>query len=104
MFVWALPASLRIFECHPSALLLVQGPSREYIHVPHAEWVIPFYSVVLEALQELIPTVKCCMELHPSTPSSHPHKCQKKKIRQNGTFALLLDEMGLDEIGLDEMG
>ena len=28
---------------------------------------------------------------------------KKKKIRQNGTFALLLDEMGLDEMGLDKM-
>ena len=30
-------------------------------------------------------------------------KKKKKKFRQNGTFGLLLDEMGLDKMGLDEM-
>ena len=90
MFVWALPASLRIFECHPLALLLVQGPSREYIHVPHAEWVVPFYSVVLEALQELIPIVKCMLELHPSTPSKPPSQMSKKKIDEMGHLHFLL--------------
>ena len=31
-------------------------------------------------------------------------KIKNKNFRQNGTFGLLLDEMGLDEMGLDEMG
>ena len=29
------------------------------VHVPHAEWVVFFYPVVLEVLQELILIVKC---------------------------------------------
>ena len=48
-----------------------------------------------------------CEMLHgasPFNPLKPPSQMSKKKIRQNGTFALLLDEMGLDEIGLDEMG
>ena len=59
------------------------------VHVPHVEWVVPFYPVVLEVLQELVSIVKCWSFTLQPLPS-HPSQMSKKKI---------LDEMGLDEMG-----
>ena len=48
------------------------------VHVPHAKWVVPFYPVVLEVLQELVRIGKCwSFTLQP--PPSHPHKKKQKK-------------------------
>ena len=58
------------------------------VHVPHVEWVLPFYPVVLEVLP------------------SHPSQTSKKNFffDEIGHLHFLLDEMGLDKMGLDKMG
>ena len=97
MFGCALLASLRIFECHPSVLNIVGAGAIKGVHVPHAEWVVPFYPGVLEVLQELVPIVKCWSFTLQPPPS------QKKKLDEMGHVHFLLDKMGLDKMGLDEM-
>ena len=76
------------------------------VHVPHVEWVVPFYPVVLEVLQELAPVVKCwSFTLQP--PPSHPSQTSKNFfpfLDEMGHLHFLLDEMGLDKMGLDKMG
>jgi len=50
------------------------------VHVPHAEWVVPFY------------------------PLSWKYSKNWFLLDELGHLHFLLDEMGLDEMGLDEMG
>ena len=71
------------------------------VHVPHAEWVVPFYPVVLEVLQELVSIVKAGAS--PFNPfQATPHKCQKEKkiFRRNGTFALFVRRNGIRRDGM----
>ena len=75
---------------------------------PSWEWVVPFYPVVLEVLQEVVSIVKCwSFTLQP--PPSHPSQMSKNiyiytYLDKMGYLHFLLDEMGLDKMGLDEMG
>ena len=77
----------------PPFSVVVGAGAIKGIHVPHAEWVVPFYPVVLEVLQELVSIGKCWSFTLQPLPS-HPSQMQTKwdictfvrrnGIRQNG--------------------
>lgn len=70
--VWcALPATFWIIWVPPFSSV---GPFREHTHVPHVEWIVPFYPGALKILKEFVPVVKCwSFALQP--PPSYLHKC-----------------------------
>ena len=74
---------------------------------PSWEWVVPFYPVVLEVLQEVVSIVKCwSFTLQP--PPSHPSKMSKYiyiyVFRQNGIFALFVRRNGIRQNGIRQNG
>ena len=64
------------------------------------EWVVLFYPVVLEVLQELVSTVKRWSFTLQPLPS-HPSQMSKNNffLDEMGHLHFVLDEMGLDKIG-----
>ena len=71
------------------------------VHVPHVDWVVPFYPVVLEVLQELISIVKYWNFTLQATLTNVGGTMPKKKkhLAKMGHVHFLLDEMGLDKMG-----
>ena len=74
---------------------------------PSWEWVVPFYPVVLEVLQEVVSIVKCwSFTLQP--PPSHPSQMSKYiyiyVFRQNGIFALFVRRNGIRQNGIRQNG
>ena len=89
-FLWLIYRRNKVFRVGPNISEKICSGRTNFRGVqikfdrPHAEWVVPFYPVVLEVLQEMVPIVKCwSVTLQP--PPSHPHKYQKKNF---------LDKMG----------